>query len=1021
MFLCRRRLLNAYFTKKPHLLPLGIRHFVRAKRAVKKTDEDDPFNVGRGAGSGQPKKDRGRALRSVLDHSVLLERLQKAIKATKVKEEKARHVRSKTEVKEAPGKGSSSTSIDISSGKLPERTDEQSPVASASRGRVLEQEKTVLPTPNAVPGELESLQEFTSLSAGQPHEQPSQSSVAPEQVSAQTEVQSSIPSVPSSVPVSNYEQPLESNADHEQRLAKKKATAKVPIFSNLDLTLDPNRYENSLQLYLYYHEHDRQQLSTFPRAAFENASKKAYELGQLDTVDNIARDLLEFYRGENGVVDNEQRCRPLAKFITTFREDGILRDSTVLALFDAWVESGGPELGFLSLKALDRITDALVATHLSGPHGSPYAPAAQRLIDILIRYSQTQLAENPKAHKYEPPYLVSKLFTLIQAYISVEHHDVALDIFQRLVDLSFIPRDAITQAEKLYESSKDFRLIVLSALVKACLQWNWRVRAVPLMIDLIQSYSILDEEIKTSTETLLDSLLKKESLRSLKYAQKLASLFISRTSSDLLLPDYFVSRIYSQAYELRDEPKDEKFDVDASDIAEAMYELTQRSNNVKKHVYPPPDGRVITWFLAHLTHKSNRQDLARKLVQQVIDAPMDLPVHSRAEIIALSASNSFGMLARTLWERYAAEGLFQPTALQRRRAREARDRRLVTGNPGTAIRMVSMFMNLSEREAAKVQSLAQNIADKTKLSVTQPLPEQVATKLMTDEEELEFRKGRMQDFDNFAKLVATRYRETQEPFEDADHRHLNALARIYFLLGDISAGFDVFRVMIDRQEIPDHYDLNVSLSVLVQHDARAAGQMIRKMVEKGLQPSSVALGTVLNGAMAQGDAELVDWLLRFAKRESIEITMKSVAAGVFTSISQSMQHDTPEQLRGNLDVVLNLVRVNSDERYLPTVATGKLCVNAAVKADSAELAYNFWRILLYRRAEWDDRQQQQLRRMIAVQIRREVLDGSLDKEAAREMVDLLGFATFDVGSWHPEWTTIPRDMMENYDFEKSVD
>ncbi|TFK52195.1 hypothetical protein OE88DRAFT_1657303 [Heliocybe sulcata] len=784
--------------------------------------------------------------------------------------------------------------------------------------------------------------------------------------------------------------------------------AGVPHFSIDDLTSGPNKEENSLHLYLHYHGNDPQKLSSFPARAFFNAGQRASYLGQLDALDNIARDLLQFYRGEAGEADNEQRCNALAEFLTLFSGDGFLKDTTVLAMFDACVECGGSNLSFsVSPKMLDRITEALIETHIKQPLGSVYAPTAQRFVNVLISAVRMVPTTKRRAFRSEPPDLAAKLFRLILAYIIADHHDVALDIFQRLVDLSLIPMEAITYAEELYESSKDFRLIVLSALVKTCLKWNWPRQAVPLATYLIESYSVLIEEIKVITELLLESLLEDRTLRSLKQAQLLASLFVTRTSTDVLLPDSFVSGIYKRSFELKNEPRDKTFGVDAGDIAEAMYDMTQRSKNVEKHVYPPPDGSTVLWFLGHLTHKSNNQGLARQLVQQYIDGPVDLPAEARGDMVYLAALNGFGTAARTLWERYAGEGLSQIAPAQTSSSQEIQDKRLVTGHAGASVRMVSMFTSFAEREIARVQSLEQIIADQMKSSLAQPAPEQVRSRLMTVQEELDYHRQRSDDFNAFARLVATRFRESIEPLKTADHRHLNALARIHFMLGEINTGFTAFKVMIDRYEIPDHYDINVSLSVLVQHDARAAGSIIKAMVQKGLQPSDVALGTVLNAAMAHGDSELVDWLLHFAQKQGINITMKSLAAGVHTSLTQGMGKDSRARRRENLEIMLNIVRANTEERYLPTVSIGKMCVNAAVDVGSAELAFDFWRMLLWKRADWDDLQQRQLRSMIAVQARKEVRSGSLETDAAREMVDTLGLVDFDVGVYHP-WTIMDR-------------
>ncbi|EPQ51075.1 hypothetical protein GLOTRDRAFT_123333 [Gloeophyllum trabeum ATCC 11539] len=807
----------------------------------------------------------------------------------------------------------------------------------------------------------------------------------------------------------------ESSGDSVRALPEA-SEAKVHEILRRDHTRDPDRREKSLTIYLYYRGVDRLRLSTLPRAVFIQAAKMAAELGRLDTLDDISRDLLEWYEGDKGKVDKEARCETISKFLTMFSEDGLLKHATVLALFDAWVDAG--QHGALSQNALNRVMEALLATHLNVAHAySPYAPVALRFIELLMKHASTArgdptLTEGPHkrqvAVNYQPPLAVEKLFTLVRAYITLEHHDVALDIFQRLVVLSFIPRNAIQHAEGIYDKSKDFRLIVLSALVKACLQWQWRIRAVPFMADLIQSYSVLNEEIRTITEELLEKLLEKPTVDCLIAAQRLASLFITRTTPDLPLSDYFVSRIYLQAGELRLAAKDDATNDTAADAAVEMYGVTQRSGNLAKHAYPPPDGRVVRWLLRHLTLKVKNMDYARKLVQQIADSPEDLPVHVRADVISIAASNGFASAARKLWDRYAEDilpsGDLSTKFVQQRRSS---DTGAVSGSPPVAVRMVSLFVNLADKEAKRTKDLKSRLrglsaapsSSELRLGGSAPKTNSQDQTL----EQIKYRESRHEDFKAFAQHVAESFRQHLEPLEKADHLHLNALARIHFRLGQSAEGFDIFKIMIKRQEIPDTYDVNVALTMLAKHNVRAAARVVDAMVKKGLRPDGVTFGTVMSAGMAAGDLELVDWLLGLAADLDVGISMKGVTAGIHASVTQSMNSDPPERLRSNLNAVMKMIRASRHQSYLPTPNTGKLCVNASLKAESAELAFEFWRMLLRGRAEWEDYQHVGLRFRIANRTRQEVVLGRMTQGRAKEMVELLGLSeTHRVGTWRPK-------------------
>jgi hypothetical protein len=336
--------------------------------------------------------------------------------------------------------------------------------------------------------------------------------------------------------------------------------------------------------------------------------------------------------------------------------------------------------------------------------------------------------------------------------------------------------------------------------------------------------------------------------------------------------------------------------------------------------------------------------LARHLVEQVVDHCEPIPLTNRAEFIAIAAESGFASHARSLWERYSL----------------GRGGRSVAGNAAMVVRMCSLFANLSRRKA--IDSQKPVMAEKT---TTHPIAHGHDSKDLRiswlDEPEQE------KDFEGFANLVLTRFREVKEPLHKASKEDLNALARANIILGHITEGLQVLLIVINRNEGPDLHDVNVVLSAIAKVDPRMALKMVRRMVSHGPKPDSISFGTVIHQAARHYDPAAISSLLRLARKHGRQLTTKTLVTIIRASVAFSGADKVA--VRDNLVRALRTIMANEHSNHLATLNMGRYCVEEALRADDPTLAFRFWNYLLKSRADWDDELHASLRGRIASSIR----------------------------------------------------
>ncbi|KAI0269872.1 hypothetical protein BC834DRAFT_574954 [Gloeopeniophorella convolvens] len=552
--------------------------------------------------------------------------------------------------------------------------------------------------------------------------------------------------------------------------------------------------------------------------------------------------------------------------------------------------------------------------------------------------------------------LIWSLFRLVINLSRNSLRGLAMDLLQVLIETSYVPPEAIRRAD---HSAQDFQLIITLTLVRSCLFWDWNSKALALLRDYLSgSSSAADPIISGLCRDVLYLLMEFPSVGDLGASISLVREILSRPKPFAVSPG-IIRQIYSNAHHL-DEPE----------LAANFYAFTLERKIRSRNEHPLPSGSALTWLLQYLSKQTKRFQLARRFVREVVDRCEPIPIMDQASFISLVAESGFSTFARTLWER-CSSGV---------------GGRLVVGNAGLLIRMCSLFGNMSRRKACKgPEGLAEEtVAEDLESLVPVGAPKTLSAEGLNigrrgDEDEKELR--------DFANLVLIRYRREKEPLNRASREDLNALARANIILGHTADGLQALQVVTDRHERPDLYDVNVALSAIAKVDPRAALQMVERLVTAGPKPDGVSYGTVIHHAARHRDAAVIGSMLELAAQTRQQLTAKTVNTIIRASVAFS--DGDKAAVRDNLLRALQVLAANADSSYLPTMNMGRFCVDEALKAGDAQLAFHCWKRLLRPKAQWTDVVHKALRRRIVEAVIAQCEKGDLPVEEGHQMVTAL--------------------------------
>ncbi|KAJ3800911.1 hypothetical protein GGU11DRAFT_771262 [Lentinula aff. detonsa] len=668
-----------------------------------------------------------------------------------------------------------------------------------------------------------------------------------------------------------------------------------------------------------------------------------------------------------------ERNRALRHLILN-TEHRLLRPRTVRAILDALAWGGQLEkFTDYHLKTLaHRIAVERERTSFAGDFSTLLHSNIMARLKPLNR-----VPSGARSVAYELPDVVEAAFELLSYLLLLKSENQILDLFQALTEKLFIPPEAVQQAPT---TSMDFNYIVSVTLARACLYWYKRglahrvlLRYLPSGVDLatvirqknVALYSPSPPPNEQSTEIqqsldpqLLDLITETlyATLRSPNTSElELCVDVISRVHLLAPIPGGIIRLVYTAATE-----------CGSGNVARRLYAFTRERAIERDHHYPGPQGRALLFLMTFLTQEKGNSHFARTLANEVVENDTFLPVNDRPKFLTLVAGQSFGMAARTLWERYAV----------------GKDSPSVVGNNALLTRMVRLFTkmarlieaDLPDHDEASVScnmmgELQSGASVDTGLEVNHaetnnPKSISDASKRDTNRKPsvAELRE-RAENIRYFVQRVIEAFVMVHKPLAHAKHANLSSLARAYFVAGDFAKGFEVFRNLIRRREVPDLHDINIGLSALAEHNPRSAAKMVQVMIQRGIQPNSVTFGTVVHQALIHGDTQLVGDLLQLA-RQAGNIQLSPEGLYSLTRGSVSMEDGTGAKKSAHLKDALELLKSMPDKGRLSSPDMGKFMVFAALREDEPVVAFEFWRLLLKYSSEWDDREQIHIRRLL---------------------------------------------------------
>ncbi|KAK1236235.1 hypothetical protein PQX77_000523 [Marasmius sp. AFHP31] len=301
--------------------------------------------------------------------------------------------------------------------------------------------------------------------------------------------------------------------------------------------------------------------------------------------------------------------------------------------------------------------------------------------------------------------------------------------------------------------------------------------------------------------------------------------------------------------------------------------------------------------------------------------PIFLPAPNRAEFIALAASQGFAGATRVLYTRYS----------------KGKDRALVVGSPGVLTRAVGCFESVRRTQEAKAGRKGVISHSGTREEGKDlPLEGDCEGELL----DTQVYREREQDLRMFLDHIINSYVEVYIPLEDAKHEVITSLARAYFIVGKVKEGFDAFKVLLQRNEVPDMHDMNTALTVLAEDSPRSAAKLVYRMVARGIQPDTVTLGILLKWGLAHGDKELVRDVL--SQWGHLGLDMKGVDMWIRGSIKQA--GGKKEAVRDAYELLRDLP--GQGHGIARNVGLGKYLVFCALRAGDVMLGRAVFRDLV---------------------------------------------------------------------------
>ena len=634
--------------------------------------------------------------------------------------------------------------------------------------------------------------------------------------------------------------------------------------------------------------------------------------------------------------------------------DSKLPQTTILALLK--ILHADKHLNRLSLPATLRFAQLC---GLTTPHINPLRIEMVELLSpVIVHHLRAhEPPTGPSLLRYKPPPIVNVCFTLVRQYLNLSSQSKALSVFRALSKTRHIP-EAVTR--RVDTSSQNFTLIMRVTLVQAGFHWGWRRFAGNVFMDVVRDPTTPSSS-REGLYALLARFLQSPIASDVPLCQQcIIELHRRPGPTPIYPPTSLIHSFYASAKALGQ-----------GVVAERFYRFTTRSDVMEEHVYATPSGPALMWLLERFYNNSKNEHLARQLVSAVVQQDAKIPFGDRGRFICMAATAGFATQSRALWEKYSND----------------QGNRAIAGNATVAVRMTKLYTSLIARDAQKVESMQSAVhpsepptAESTTAPTTQPT---TAPNSLSDVEQ---RRAKIDEYELFIDHVISLFQKAHFPLEHASHATLTSLSRIYILRSRFAEAMQTMKLLLQRHEIPDMYDVNVALSALALHDPRTAAKTILLMLERNLVPTPVTFGTVIHEALLHKDYRLADDVVQLALRQNTQIDLKSLVSLMRSSVNEDVD---PQELRENIRRSFSVVKLLGASHIVSSAKMGKYFIGACIRSEEPVSAFEFWKELVMNKVEWNDEEHRATRSKIESMLEEQQLKGTLQPELVRRMRSLL--------------------------------
>ncbi|TDL22104.1 hypothetical protein BD410DRAFT_748792 [Rickenella mellea] len=706
----------------------------------------------------------------------------------------------------------------------------------------------------------------------------------------------------------------------------------------------------TIRAYLSLRRRDRRLLASLPRGTFVHVVRQADREKLPSVVGIVIEDVLEIYDAPS-VFEKSVAIRALLKVASS--SPSILHEH-VLSLFTS-LPNPDPHPP-LSPKIVVRVITALLAQSQSQIASSiPLLASVASLLANATEPSQ-KIVENEEAPDPPPQSCTWLTFRVLQIMLQLGEEERALDIFRALLQGGKIPADSVRDSD---QRVGNFKVLIISTLVKACLRYGWWNGASELLCATSVGDDASWKPLWEAAAEVVAALLSTGNATDTENCGK-TIIALTGNGRNIILPDHLVERFYNHSRRIGN-----------VELGSKVYMHLQTPVVRAYHQYPPPQARTLMWLMSHFVD-SNHIHSARILAQHVVDDETTLFPTIRPSFISTCASKGFTSQARALWERCSV----------------GQYRDVVVGHAGTMLRVVAAFANRAQKSARRGAALARDnkgdvgssVACKKNAEIGPP--SQGGNDANRSEGDLE------EEALTFAHRVISEFQLIKEPLQSASHMDINALARAQSIVGNFVECLEMLKIILGRFEVPDLHDINVILAAMARHQPRSAALMIERMIAKGIQPDPITFATVINEALVDQDTELVGRLLLKARSLGYdELTEKAVASLLHATLAAT-QRDVAEgeTTRRYVYRAYDLINSLPQSSVIKTPNMGKKCIQAAMRADDPELAFKFWKLMIKEQTEWNHRGQVETRGAIAKRIRKHWENGRMGSSGAFGML-----------------------------------